>query len=101
MRRIAFFFLFVLCVVADTPGPVEVLIQQAGSLPAEFAADSLIRISALDSIETARKIELLENAYQRAVGAQQLLKRRATPARLEGPAGFLNRAYAQDLDSLS
>jgi hypothetical protein len=91
----------VLCAGADAPPGVDSLIQQARTLPAEFAADAMLRVAGVEGLEEARRIELLEQAFDRAAGAQQPLKRRATPFRLEGPAGFLNRAYAQELDTLS
>ena len=78
------------CAAAITP-EIDGLIVSARALPAEFASDALIRIAALDALEKVRKIELLEQAFQRASGAQQPYKRRAAIARFGGAAGFLNR----------
>jgi len=63
--------------------------------PAEFAADAMIRIAGLDQLEKARRVELLEQAFQKASGAQQPYKRRATFLRLGSTSGFLNQAYAR------
>jgi hypothetical protein len=101
MKTLCFLLIPVLCAGADAPSSVDSLIQQARVLPAEFAADAMLRLAGVESLEKPRRIELLQQAFDRAAGAQQPLKRRATPFRLEGPAGFLNRAYAQELDTLS
>src|SRR6266850_8020391 len=101
MKALCLFLLPVLSAGADAPPGVDSLIQQARALPAEFAADAMLRLAGVDRLEKSLRIELLEQAFDRAAGAQQPLKRRATPFRLEGPAGFLNRAYAQEVDTLS
>jgi hypothetical protein len=86
----------------EIDGPeIDGLIDSARSAPAEFASDALIRIAALDKLEKPRRIELLEQAFQRASGAQQPYKRRAAITRFGGPAGFLNRVNSQGLDAMS
>jgi hypothetical protein len=85
---------------ASTPS-VEGLIVSARALPAEFAADALVRLAALDQVDRARKIGWLEQAFDRASAAQEPYKRRAAIIRFGGPAGFLNRVYSQDLDAMS
>lgn len=99
--RCASFFLFTLSASAAAPGDLDALIGAARSAPAEFSADALIRIAALDRVEKDRRIELLEQAFQRASGAQQPYKRHATPLRNDGSVGYWNRVYSQDLDALS
>src|SRR5450432_1472558 len=47
---------------ASTPS-VEGLIVSARALPAEFAADALVRLAALDQVDRARKIGWLEQAF--------------------------------------
>jgi hypothetical protein len=85
---------------ASTPS-VEGLIESARTAPAEFAADALVRLAALDQVDKARRIEWLQQAFDRASGAQESFKRRAAIIRFGGPAGFLNRVYSQDLDAMS
>jgi hypothetical protein len=90
-----------LCAAADAPAGIDALLDAARAAPAEFAADAMIRIAALDKLEKARRIELLEQAFQKASGAQQPYKRHATFLRPGSPSGFINRAYGQDLDAMS
>jgi len=66
-----------LSAAADAPAAIDALLDAARAAPAEFAADAMIRIAALDQLEKARRIELLEQAFQRASGAQQPYKRHA------------------------
>ena len=99
--RCAFLFLFTLSAPRAAPGDLDALIRAARSAPAEFSSDALIRIAALDQIEKNRRIELLEQAFQQASGAQQPYKRHATPLRTDGSVGYWNRVYSQDLDGLS
>jgi hypothetical protein len=101
MKTLAVILLPMLSAAADAPARIEALLDAARAAPAEFAADAMIRIAALDQLEKARRIELLEQAFQRASGAQQPYKRHATFVRAGSPSGFLNRAYGQDLDGMS
>ena len=101
MKTLAVILLPMLCAAADAPAGIDALLDAARAAPAEFAADAMIRIAALDQLEKARRIELLEQAFQRASGAQQPYKRHATFVRPDSPSGFLNRAYGQDLDAMS
>jgi len=84
-----------------SPSEIETLIESAGSLPAEFAADALIRLASVEQLAQSRRVELLQQAFERAAAAQEPYKRRAAIIRFGGPAGFLNRVYSQDLDALS
>jgi hypothetical protein len=90
-----------LCAAADAPAGIDALLDAARAAPAEFAADAMIRIAALDQLDKARRIELLEQAFRRASGAQQPYKRHATFLQPNSPSGFLNRAYGQELDAMS
>jgi len=101
MKTLALILLPMLCAAADAPVGIDALLDAARAAPAEFAADAMIRIAALDQLEKARRIELLEQAFRRASGAQQPYKRHATFSRPNSPSGFLNRAYGQDLDAMS
>jgi hypothetical protein len=87
-------------VSGDPPSELDSLIDMARGAPPEFAADALIRIAGLAKLEKTRRIELLEEAFRIAAGAQEPFKRRA--AALDGDSGqFLNHAFEQNLDGLS
>ena len=104
MNYLLILFVSVAAVAADRrPVEIESLVDRARGAPAEFAADALLRIAASGKIEDrAWKRELLEEAFRRAGGAQQPLKKRAAGETPRGtPADFLNRSGAQDLDALS
>ena len=101
MKTLAVMLLPMLCAAADAPAGIDALLDAARAAPAEFAADATIRIAALDQLEKARRIELLDEAFRVASGAQQPYKRHATFLRAGSPSGYLNRAYGQDLDALS
>jgi hypothetical protein len=101
MKTLAVILLPLVCAAATAPSALDGLIDSARGAPGEFAADALIRIAALDKLEKTRRIELLDQAFQRASEAQQPFKRHAVTVRLDGPTGYLNRAYDQDLDGLS
>jgi hypothetical protein len=86
--------------LAGGPRPSSVfddLIDRARAAPAEFAADALIRFAGSDKAAPGQKRALLEEAFRRASGAQQPLKRRASLR--AGSALFAERAYSQDLDA--
>jgi hypothetical protein len=86
----------------SNPGvPVETVVDLARGAPLELASDALIRVSKLERLEKKRRIELLNQAFDLAAGAAQPYKRRSALIPPAGPAGFLERAYAQDLDALS
>jgi len=80
---------------------IEPVVDLARGAPAELASDALIRLANLERLDKKRRIELLNQAFELAAGASQPYKRRAAPLHAAGPAGFLERAYAQDLDTLS
>jgi hypothetical protein len=80
---------------------VEAVVDLARAAPPELASDALIRVSKLERLGRKRRIELLNQAFDLAAGAAQPYKRRSALVPPVGPAGFLERAYAQDLDVLS
>ena len=80
---------------------IDALIESARGAPPEFAADAMIRIAGTDKIEKNRRIELLEQAFERAAGAQEAYPRHALPLRLDGSSTYWNRVYKQELDGLS
>ncbi len=97
LRTVFLLLLPAICGAAD----ISPLIDAARSAPPEFAADILIRLAALDSLPAARRVELLAEAFQAGERAKAPAKRRSALSQQQGPARFLNRAYAQDLDALS
>jgi len=101
MKTLALILLPLVCAAADAPAGIDALLDAARAAPAEFAADATIRIAALDQLDKARRVELLQQAFRSAAGAQQPYKRHATFMQAGGPSGFLNRAYGQDLDAMS
>jgi len=101
MKPLVAILLPLICATAASTPAIDSLVESARAAPAEFAADALIRLAALDQVDKARKIEWLQQAFDRAAEAQEPYKRRAAITRFGGPAGFLNRAYSQDLDAMS
>lgn len=97
-------FLFLLVPVvcgAVVPNDIAPVIDMARQAPGEFAANALIRIASTDKLDKSTRIQLFEEAFRRANEAQQPLKRRASILKVAGAAGFLQRAYQQNLDGLS
>jgi hypothetical protein len=90
-----------LAAAAGSSLEIQSVVDLAGSAPPEVAADALIRVAALDQLSKPRRVELLEQAFALAPAAPQPYKRRTGLARAIGPSGFLNRAYEQELDTLS
>lgn len=101
MRTLAALLVALLPAAAAAPDEIAALLDRARGAPGEFAADVMIRIAALDKVDKARKMQLLEEAFLRASEAQQPYKRHPSISRLDAPAGFQNRAFNQDLDGLS
>jgi len=83
------------------PAEIESAIDMAHAAPGEFAADALLRIATLEPLDSARRIRLIEEAFNRAAEAQQPFKRRSAMQRFSSNAGFLEHAFGQDLDALS
>ncbi|HYW48299.1 MAG TPA: hypothetical protein VE959_35875 [Bryobacteraceae bacterium] len=100
MKIFAVTLLPLLCAAAAGPD-VDALIQAARAAPAEFSADALLRIASTDKVDKPGKIQLLEQAFERASGAQLPYKRRSALLRPDGQAGYWNRVYGQDMDVLS
>jgi hypothetical protein len=101
MRNLAVLIVPLLCSAAGAPTAIESAIDMARAAPGEFAADAMIRIAALDQVEKGRKLSLLEEAFRRAAESQEPYRRRAGITKVAGSAGFLNRAFDQDLDTLT
>jgi hypothetical protein len=95
------FFLLPLASVAAIPNEFASVIDMARHVSGEFGADALIRIAATGKLDKATRIQLLEEAFQRAAEAQQPLKRRVALLKAASASGFFQRAYQQNLDGLS
>ena len=91
-----------LCLAAAAYGaePRSMLVDlanRAHSVPAEFAADALLRIAASSqAVDPAWKRQLIEDAFHIAAGAQQPYARRAW---LQSHGGLAEKAFAQGLDA--
>src|SRR5581483_11049307 len=75
------------------PKNIQELVDRARSVPPEFAADVLLRLAESD---------LIEEAFRRAAGAQEPVKRLSLrPGGGDTRVSFQARAFAQDLDGLT
>jgi len=101
MKPFALLLLPLLCQAAVPANELASVLDQARNAPPEFASDALIRIAALDTLEKAKRIELLADAFERASQAQQPLRRESAIVRVGAAANFLNRAYRLEMDGLS
>ena len=101
MKASALLLVSLFCAAAAAPSPIDSLIDQAQGLPGEFAADGLIRLAALEKVPVKRRIELLEQAFQRAAESTQPLRRRVAVRVAGYPQRLIEHAYAQDLDALT
>lgn len=100
MKPFLFLLLPLLCAAA-VPNEIAAVIDMARQAPGEFGADALIRVAAIDKLDKAVRVQLLEEAFRRAGEAQQPLRRQAAILKIGGTAGFLQHAYQQNLDALS
>src|SRR5271157_938251 len=101
MKTFALILLPLICTARPLSDEIDALIDSARGAPGEFAADAMIRIAGTDKIARARKIELLEQAFQRASDAQEPYPRHALGLQQAGSAPYWNRLYKQELDALS
>jgi len=96
--------LFLLPVVllgaTGTPDPNAVA-AQARRAPAEFAADAMIRLASSQLLDTRARVKLLTEAFHRAAQVQHPIKMRASISRSGSSGAFLERAYQQELDTMS
>ena len=73
------------------------LADRARSLPAEFAANALLRLAEAPALtDVAKKRGILEDAFELAAGAQQPFARRNWTG---SPGSLFDKAYAQGLDA--
>jgi len=82
--------------------PIDTLIADARAVPAEFSADTLIRLAGFPQISTATKIELLDEAFQRAHRARDEYRLSARPELPDDSRqGAQRQAYATGLNRVS
>ena len=99
MQAVGVFFLAVSAAAAAGPD-LDALISSAMTAPGEFGADALLRLASLETLPNARRVELLEQAFERAAAAQQPYKRLGALVRNEGSVQLLNKVHGQNLDAL-
>jgi hypothetical protein len=105
--RFLAFFGFCWAIAAAAPADsaqraaLQAALDMAHGAPGEFAADALLRIAALDSLDGPQRVRLIEEAFRRADEAQQPYKRRNAMPNVASNVQFQQRAFAQDLDALS
>lgn len=58
---------------------IDTLIADARTVPAEFSADALIRLAGLSQVSNAKKVELLDEAFQRAQSARDEYRMSSLP----------------------
>jgi hypothetical protein len=82
---------------------VQALIDMAGAVPPEFAANALLRLAESERVtQPSKKVQLISDAFYLAESAQQPLKRRpGTPMAADSRSGFLDDAFRLNLDRLS
>lgn len=101
MKTLAAFFLIPFCAAAAAnPADVESLVTAARALPPEFAAEALIRLSGVDALPAARRVEILQEAFQKAGQAQLPYQLRSALMGLPAAAAFLSKVNRQELDAL-
>jgi hypothetical protein len=85
---------------SSTPDPNQVA-AAARQVPAEFAADAMIRVASSTKLDTRARVKLLTEAFERAAEAQPALRMRGSITRPGSSGGYLERAYGQEIDALS
>jgi hypothetical protein len=82
--------------------PIGTLIADARAVPAEFSADTLIRLAGFAQISTRTKTELLDEAFQRAQRASDSYRLSARPELPDDSRqGAQRQAYATGLNRVS
>ncbi|MGO9227952.1 MAG: hypothetical protein ACLPXM_15945 [Terriglobales bacterium] len=101
MKTPAFFLLpLALMAATGTPDPNTVA-ATARQAPAEFAADAMIRLASTVKLDPRTRVKLLTEAFQRAAGAQHPYKLHGSITQNGSSGAYLERAYRQDLDTMS
>lgn len=81
---------------------IDKLIADARAVPAEFSADALIRLAGFPQVSTATKVELLDEAFQRAHSARDDYRLSARPELPDDSRqGAQRQAFATGLNRVS
>lgn len=81
---------------------IEMLIEEARTVPPEFGADALIRIAQSKGLAVKRRKALLEEAFTLAYNARYPMRRKALPgSNVDTRPGYASRAFDLELDALS
>jgi len=99
MKTLAILLVAAGCVFAATADEVDRLAMAARSVPPEFGADVMLRLAAMDGLPPARRMELIGQAFERASESQPRYSFRPAFG-ASASAGFVSKAYAQNLDAL-
>jgi len=86
---------------ASGAADANTVVKLAREAPAEYAADAMIRLASTETLGHDARVKLLNEAFRRAAEAQHALRLHASITRVGSPGGFLERAYRQDLDTMS
>lgn len=101
MKAAFFVLLTAVAVCAATPVEIDSIVSAARSAPPEFAADALIRLAALEQLPKEKRLDLLQQAFDRAGGAQQPYQQHAAFVRNDGSTAYWNKVAGQGLDTLT
>ncbi len=99
--KILRFVPFCLFALSASAGSLESFIGPAQALQGEFSSEALIRIAGARELAPARRMELLELAFDRAGAAREPYKRRPIGLRVQAASGYAGKVYLQDMDALS
>jgi hypothetical protein len=81
---------------------IELLVEAAGTAPAEFASDALLRLSTSSRVTPAWRRELIDEAFVRAYGSQEPYRRTTTqPVSSDTRQGADLLAYSTALSRVS
>ena len=84
-----------------TKESLETVVDLARGASPELAADALIRVAERTELPSGRRIELLEQAFRLATVSSHPYRRRSALGSARGPAGYADRAYSLEIDTLS
>jgi len=101
MKAAFFVFITALAVCGATPAEIDSIISAARSASPEFAADALIRLASLEQLPKEKRLDLLQQAFDRAAGAQQPYQQHAAFVRNDGSTAYWNKVDSQGLDTLT
>ena len=104
MFRILFFSLALAAAPVDRPKlppDLDRIVQLANATPPEFAADALLRVAAVTSVDTSLRKELIDRAFHLAAGAQLHTPLTSAGQVVDTSAAMLVAASRLHLDALT